>query len=75
MGKTVKVTMDMRDSGAHLNASKDRLRGGTVTRIRGTTSATKSLAGVKAPYDEKTAVIRAKMLPMGAKRHQSTTLH
>ena len=64
--KTIKVATDTRDLGAHLNTAQGRMRGTTLTsRMRTTTRATIRLGRIKAPYERKTEIIRAKMLPKG----------
>ena len=60
------MVTDTRDLGAHLNAAAGRLRGATLTkRMRAAMISTKRLGRIKAPYDKKTAIIRAKMIPKG----------
>ena len=64
LGKTVPAIVDTRDLGAHLNTLQSRGKGTTVSgRMRQTAGDTKRLDYVRAPYNKKEQVARAKMIP------------
>ena len=66
MRRTVPVVNSCRDVGAHLNATKNRKVGTTLTeRLWKTAGAAEKLRYIKALYERKAAVVRAKLLPMG----------
>ena len=64
LGCKIPVITDAIDLGAHFDATKGRMRGTTLTkRMISAARATDRLGRMKAPYEKKTKVIRAKMLP------------
>ena len=62
----IPVINDYRDVGAHLNATKVRKVGTTLSkRMQAATSSTERLNFFRAPYEQKGHIIRAKMLAKG----------
>ena len=60
------MVTDVRDLGAHFNSTSRRMRGTTLTRrMMEATRSTERVGRIKAQYEKKTTIIRAKMLPKG----------